>query len=152
MRSLHISLFVVMISITNIANASIFNEIPVLSKKFLSFFKKSADDILLPTKSAPHLNDSNILPPSGENNLTRPLNDFTPYNLNGAVQLGKCVTVKLKSEPKLSPAEAEQFCKRAFYSCISDHKNSYGFNDSKCLISVNEGKAYSADEITLFRK
>jgi len=152
MRKLRAPIFIVILCTANIANASIFNEIPVLAKRFASFFKKNADDVIHPTSPGPHLNDSTKLTPSGPGDVAKPLNDIAPYNLNSAAQLGKCAHNKLKADPKLSPHEAENFCKRAFYSCISEHKNNFGFNDSKCLAAVNEGKAYSAEDPNVFRK
>lgn len=138
---------------TNIASASLISELPVVSKKIAGLFKKTADDIPASGKSAPSLKDStNPLQPDGSELAKNPLSDIGPYNANVAVQLGKCVNNKLNSDPKISANEAEQFCRRSFYSCINQNKNSIGYEDAKCASAVNEGKSYSREIIIPYSK
>jgi hypothetical protein len=139
--------------IASSSNASIVNEVPVISKKITNFFKKSVDDIPAPGKSSTPLKDStNSAPSDGGEFAKKLLGDAGPYNANAAVQLGKCVNNKLNSDPKISAKEAEQFCRRSFYNCVSQNKNSIGFDDAKCASAVNEGRPYATDLVTPYSK
>ena len=130
----------------NVAAASVFSEIPTISKKIAAFFKKTADDVSPSGNANLQLNDSNKLPPVNTSDVEKPLNDFAPFNANATLQIGRCITKKLSADPKISTKEADQFCKRAFYRCVADNQNSLGFNDSKCLSAVNEGRPYTMYE------
>ena len=136
----------------NVANASVFSEIPTISKKIAAFFKKTADDVSPSGNANLQLNDSNKLPPVNTSDVEKPLNDFAPFNANASLQTGKCIAKKLSADPKISSKEADQFCKRAFYKCIAENQNSLGFSDSKCLSAVNEGRPYTTYEPYSFSK
>jgi hypothetical protein len=136
----------------NFATASVFSEIPAISKKIAGFFKKTTDDIPASGNANSHLNDANKLPPVNTSDVERPLSDFAPFNATASLQTGKCIAKKLSADPKISPKEADQFCKRAFYKCVADNQNSLGFSDSKCLSAVNEGRPYTTYEPYSFSK
>jgi hypothetical protein len=68
------------------------------------------------------------------------------------VQLSKCVSNKLKADPKLSKNDALTFCRKAFLYCVDSNKNNYGFSDEKCLAIVNEGDKLSITDTKLFPK
>jgi len=132
---------------SNIASASLLGELPVISKKVAGLFKKTADDIPTSGNTNLSLHDPNKLSPLNMNEVGKPLNDVPPLNANAVtLQTVRCVSRKLSVDPKMSNQEAHEFCNRAFYSCVSEHKNNLGFNDSKCLSAVNEGRPYGMYE------
>lgn len=144
--SFKIIIYLAITAYIGVANASIFSEIPVLSKKIASFFNKTSHDIHPPSNANAILNDSNKLPPVKPTQLDKPINDVAPLNLNaGTIQTGRCVTRKLSADPKITAKEADEFCRRAFYSCVKEYQNSFGFNDAKCLSVINDNKPYPSD-------
>jgi hypothetical protein len=145
--NIKIIIFLVAILHFHIANASVLSEIPTISKKIAGLFKKTADDIPASGNANLHLNDPNKLSPVNMNEVGKPLNDVPPLTANAVtLQTVKCVSRKLSTDPMMSNQEAHEFCKRAFYSCVAEHKNNFGFNDSKCLSVVNEGRPYGTYE------
>jgi hypothetical protein len=131
---------------SQIVSASIISEIPAIAKKIGDIFKKNSDDVPSQSSLNQHLNEPNRSSPLNSGVVEKHSNDVMPFSANYIVfQSGKCVANKLKADPKTTNKEAENFCKRAFYSCVSVYKNSLGYSDSKCLSSINDGFPYQLE-------
>lgn len=142
-NKLKIIVFIVLVFNSHFISASIFSELPAIVKKISGVFKKNSDDVPSQSTLNQHLNESNRSNPLNAGDVEKHSNDGMPFSANYIItQSGKCVANKLKADPKTTNKEAENFCKRAFYNCVSDYKNSLGFSDSKCLSSINNGFPY----------
>lgn len=145
-NKLKIIVFCFLVFNSHFASASIFSELPAIAKKIGDIFKKNSDDVPSQSTLNQHLNEPNRSSPLNSGNVEKHSNDAMPFSANYIVfQSGKCVANKLKADPKTTNKEAENFCKRAFYSCVSVYKNSLGYSDSKCLSSINDGFPYQLE-------
>jgi len=142
-NKLRILICLVLVSNSHFASASIISEIPAIAKKIGGIFKKNSDDVPSQNTFNQNLNEPNRSSPLNTLDLEKPPNEVMPFSTNYIVfQSSKCVANKLQADPKTTNKEAENFCKRAFYNCVSVYKNSLGFSDAKCLSSINNGFPY----------